>query len=303
GRFSRSTTPSLLRTQSVSSLLPNWSDTTHVSNAPSGTSIFSWPTVRSAIDTTPLSCRSIAVICAVAAQFGPNEDAAISPSIRYRVPSAPGVLFIATATCPLSPSNTVRMLSDAKCDTVWPSGTCSIRYSGLKSARATYNDSAYVTVCICRESTTSQARVPPYVVSVRLRVRKPIRCGVPSPVRSEMTYIHFIGLSRATTAGAASGGASPARDDCADAGTAADPSTMTADTSTFTLMASLPAWTSPFSYSRPADAIQVLEAHEDVARLRAVRRAQNAGLVQLVDDPRRAAVAHLEPPLQQRRRA
>src|SRR6185312_13005956 len=111
-----------------------------------------------------------------------------------------------------------------------------------------------------------------------------------------------IGLSRATTAGAASGGASPACGDCADAGTA-NPSTMTADTSTFTLMASLPAWTSPFSYSRPADAIQVLEAHEDVARLRAVRRAQNAGLVQLVDDPRRAAVAHLEPPLQQRRRA
>ena len=42
-----------------------------------------------------------------------------------------------------------------------------------------------------------------------------------------------------------------------------------------------------------------VDIDEDIARLRSVRRAQHAGEVQLVNDARRAAVADLEPALQQ----
>src|SRR5512146_1969886 len=49
--------------------------------------------------------------------------------------------------------------------------------------------------------------------------------------------------------------------------------------------------------------IEFVEADQHVARLGSVRRSKHAGGVQLVDDSRRAAVADLEPPLEQRGRA
>src|ERR1043166_1226143 len=52
--------------------------------------------------------------------------------------------------------------------------------------------------------------------------------------------------------------------------------------------------------ARATDAIEFIETAQHVARLGAIRRTEHAGGVQLVDDARRAAVAHLEPSLQQR---
>src|SRR5687767_9944355 len=57
----------------------------------------------------------------------------------------------------------------------------------------------------------------------------------------------------------------------------------------------------PQSRTRTADAIDVLQADEHVARLRPVGRPKYAGGVQLVDDPRGSSITHLETPLQQRR--
>src|SRR6185437_16192046 len=82
GTCSLSTTPSLFRTHNFSSLLPNVSDTTQASNAPSGTARRCSPTVRSTTGTTPLSCLSTAVSLADADQFAPNDDAAINPSTK-----------------------------------------------------------------------------------------------------------------------------------------------------------------------------------------------------------------------------
>src|SRR5690606_8408212 len=48
--------------------------------------------------------------------------------------------------------------------------------------------------------------------------------------------------------------------------------------------------------------IQRVEPDEHLAWLRAVRWAEHARVVELVDDPRRTAVADAQPPLEQRRR-
>src|SRR6185295_2511071 len=54
---------------------------------------------------------------------------------------------------------------------------------------------------------------------------------------------------------------------------------------------------------RPADAVEILQPHKDLSRLRPVRWAEDARRMQLVDDARGAAVADLHAPLQQGRRA
>src|SRR6478735_9287948 len=54
--------------------------------------------------------------------------------------------------------------------------------------------------------------------------------------------------------------------------------------------------------ARSTDPIQFVEAHKHITRLRSIRRSENARRMELIDDPGRAAVAHLQPALQQRRR-
>src|SRR2546422_11469359 len=53
----------------------------------------------------------------------------------------------------------------------------------------------------------------------------------------------------------------------------------------------------------PTDLIQLLEPHQHVSRLAAVRGAEDPDLLQLVDDARCPAVADAHAPLQQRGRA
>src|SRR5687768_3773381 len=55
--------------------------------------------------------------------------------------------------------------------------------------------------------------------------------------------------------------------------------------------------------SGPRDPLQIHQPGEHVARLRSIRRTKDASQMQLVDYPRRAAIAYLEPPLKQRRGA
>src|SRR6266496_5540727 len=50
-----------------------------------------------------------------------------------------------------------------------------------------------------------------------------------------------------------------------------------------------------------ADLVQILEADEHVPRLASVGGTQNPGQLELIDDPRRSAVADAHPSLQQRR--
>ena len=45
--------------------------------------------------------------------------------------------------------------------------------------------------------------------------------------------------------------------------------------------------------------IQLIESNQNVARFASIGRTQDAGIVQLVDDSRRATVADAEPPLKQ----
>src|SRR4051812_17281751 len=54
--------------------------------------------------------------------------------------------------------------------------------------------------------------------------------------------------------------------------------------------------------ARTTDMIELIEPHEHVPRLGAVRRAKDARRMQLIDDACGPPVADFEPPLQQRRR-
>src|SRR6266581_6131964 len=53
----------------------------------------------------------------------------------------------------------------------------------------------------------------------------------------------------------------------------------------------------------PTNLVQLLEAHQHVPRLAAIRRPEDPRQLQLVDDPRRSTVPDAHAPLQQRRRA
>ena len=55
------------------------------------------------------------------------------------------------------------------------------------------------------------------------------------------------------------------------------------------------------SHAGPANAIDVFQADEDVARLRAIGWAKNAREMELIDDACRTPVADLESPLKKRR--
>src|SRR5690606_14310354 len=60
---------------------------------------------------------------------------------------------------------------------------------------------------------------------------------------------------------------------------------------------------SPSILPVPDDMLERLQPHQHLARLRPVGRPQDADVVQLVDDARRAPVADTQPALEQRRRA
>src|SRR5664279_2145948 len=51
---------------------------------------------------------------------------------------------------------------------------------------------------------------------------------------------------------------------------------------------------------RPRDAFELLEPNENIPRLRPIRRPEDPRFQQLVDQPRRSAVADLQAPLKQR---
>src|SRR5262249_20254853 len=55
--------------------------------------------------------------------------------------------------------------------------------------------------------------------------------------------------------------------------------------------------------TRSTDVIELIEADEHVARLRAIRRTENARRMKLIDDTRRATITDLEASLQERRRS
>ena len=50
--------------------------------------------------------------------------------------------------------------------------------------------------------------------------------------------------------------------------------------------------------TRATDVVKLVESHQDVARLGAIRRPEHAGGVQLVDDARSTTITNLETPLQ-----